>query len=102
MEDENEETKDNTCVVCKSNKSSNLDFMQLKKLNCNHVVHIKCCEKLFNPKDSNNYNKCIIDKIIIFKGLTCLNLMSKDKENANKIGNENKENKAIKSNSKKM
>ena len=77
---------DRKCMVCNGNKKSKLEMMRYKKLNCGHIIHLKCCEKIFNFKDNDYNNKCVIDKIVIFKGLLSIKIKNPE-VNKNVEGN---------------
>jgi hypothetical protein len=74
------------CIICNGNKKSKLDIMKYKKLTCGHILHVKCCEKVFSLKETENYNKCALDKSFIFKGLLSVKLKNAE---AKKTGVDN-------------
>lgn len=81
------------CAVCKGkarleygrHNAVTIDLLMLKYIkNCKHVVHLKCCEKLFKILSYENrnkiikvpkfFNKCRHDNLPIFKGLQSIDL----------------------------
>ena len=90
------------CAICKSpskldygrHNAKTLEFLMLKYLpNCEHIIHVKCCEKAFrliSYEKRNKYlivsqyfNKCRHDNILIFPGLSSINLIyEKDKKSS--------------------
>ena len=88
------------CAICKSpsklnygrNNAKTLEFLMLKYLpNCQHIMHVKCCEKAFRLISyekrnkilvvSQYFNKCRHDNTLIFPGLSSINLVyEKDKK----------------------
>ena len=88
------------CAICKSPSkldygrynAKTLEFLMLKYLpNCQHIMHVKCCEKAFrliSYEKRNKYlvvsqyfNKCRHDNSPIFPGLLSINLIyEKDKK----------------------
>ena len=101
------------CAICKSpskldygrHNAKTLEFLMLKYLpNCQHIIHVKCCEKAFRLISyekrnkflivSQNFNKCRHDNSFIFPGLSSINIIyEKDKKPStgnNSIRNNNK------------
>ena len=101
------------CAICKSpskldygrHNAKTLEFLMLKYLpNCQHILHVKCCEKAFKLISyekrnkflvvSQYFNKCRHDNTLIFPGLASINLIyEKDKKPStgnNNIRNSNK------------
>ena len=101
------------CAICKSpskldygrHNAKTLEFLMLKYLpNCQHILHVKCCEKAFKLISyekrnkflvvSQYFNKCRHDNTLIFPGLASINLIyEKDKKPStgnNSIRNSNK------------
>ena len=88
------------CAICKTpskldygrHNAKTLEFLMLKYLpNCQHILHVKCCEKAFRiisyeKKNkflivSQYFNKCRHDNKPIFPGLLSINLIyEKDKK----------------------
>ena len=88
------------CAICKTpskldygrHNAKTLEFLMLKYLpNCQHILHVKCCEKTFRiisyeKKNkflivSQYFNKCRHDNRPIFPGLVSINLIyEKDKK----------------------
>ena len=101
------------CAICKSpskldygrHNAKTLEFLMLKYLpSCQHIIHVKCCEKAFRLISyekrnkflvvSQNFNKCRHDNINIFPGLSSINLIyerdRKPSTGINNIRNNNK------------
>ena len=90
------------CAICKSpskldygrHNAKTLEFLMLKYLpNCQHIIHVKCCEKAFRLISyekrnkflvvSQYFNKCRHDSTPIFPGLLSINIIfEKDKKPA--------------------
>ena len=88
------------CAICKTpskldygrNNAKTLEFLMLKYLpNCQHILHVKCCEKAFRiiTYQKHNkflivpqfFNKCRHDNTPIFPGLLSINIIyEKDKK----------------------
>ena len=88
------------CAICKVPSkldygrfnAKTLEFLMLKYLpNCQHVMHVKCCEKAFRLISyqkhnkflvvSQHFNKCRHDNTPIFPGLLSINIIyEKDKK----------------------
>ena len=88
------------CAICKvpskldygRHNAKTLEFLMLKYLpNCQHIIHVKCCEKAFKIISyekrnkflivSQYFNKCRHDNKVIFPGLTSINIIyEKDKK----------------------
>jgi hypothetical protein len=88
------------CAICKSPSkldygrynAKTLEFLMLKYLpNCQHIMHVKCCEKAFRLISyekrnkflvvSQYFNKCRHDNSPIFPGLLSINITyEKDKK----------------------
>jgi hypothetical protein len=100
------------CAVCKApskldygrHNAKTLEFLMLKYLpNCQHIMHVKCCEKAFKIISyekrnkflivSQYFNKCRHDNKAIFPGLMSINIIfEKDKKpstgnNNNRVSN---------------
>ena len=100
------------CAICKAPSkldygrynAKTLEFLMLKYLpNCQHIMHVKCCEKAFKIISyekrnkflivSQYFNKCRHDNKVIFPGLMSINIIfEKDKKpstgnNSNRINN---------------
>ena len=101
------------CAICKSpskldygrHNAKTLEFLMLKYLpSCQHIIHVKCCEKAFRLISyekrnkflvvSQYFNKCRHDNTPIFPGLLSINLIyEKDKKPStvnNSVRNNNK------------
>ena len=82
------------CAICKSpskldygrHNAKTLEFLMLKYLpNCQHIIHVKCCEKAFKLISyekrhkilivSKNFNKCRHDNSFIFPGLSTIDII---------------------------
>ena len=105
------------CAICKvpskldygRYNAKTLEFLMLKYLsNCQHIIHVKCCEKAFKMISyekknkflivSQYFNRCRHDNKIIYPGLMSINLIfEKDKKpstgNNNNRGNNKSSNK---------
>ena len=87
------------CAICKSptkldygkHNAKTMEFLMLKYIkNCKHVVHVKCCQKLFKVvgyennnktlKVTKSFNKCRHDNKCVFPGLNSVDFIyEKDK-----------------------
>lgn len=84
---------DKRCIVCMSDRASQLQLLKLKSLvMCKHVIHFKCSESLFkthlekhNYLVEENFNLCKLDKIPIFPGLISLKFKIKQEDSDEKI-----------------
>ena len=103
------------CAICKSPSkldygrynAKTLEFLMLKYLpNCQHIIHVKCCEKAFkliSYEKRNKYlivsqyfNKCRHDNKPIFPGLLSINLIyEKDKKPSTGNTNNRSNNKSL-------
>jgi len=97
------------CIICNSKHKSSLPNLAFKLLDCGHVVHMKCSEKLFKINEQSNtvgenFNICTLDQKVIFPGLTSLKFKVKVHEEGNNnnqnnnISNEEKKAKAMSNN----
>jgi hypothetical protein len=80
----------NKCVNCNSAQSSKLYLYIMKSLPCNHNIHVKCSEIIFEIKEkgnqmivSSNFNFCSSCNKFIYIGLESIGLIKniKDKDN---------------------
>ena len=93
------------CAICKSpskldygrHNAKTLEFLMLKYLpSCQHIIHVKCCEKAFRLISyqkhnkflvvSQFFNKCRHDNTPIFPGLLSINIIY-DKDKKSSTGN---------------
>ena len=103
------------CAICKvpskldygRHNAKTLEFLMLKYLpNCQHIIHVKCCEKAFKIISyekrnkflivSQYFNKCRHDNKPIFPGLMSINIIyEKDKKPSTGNNNHRVNNKSV-------
>ena len=94
------------CAICKSPSkldyckynSKTLEFLMLKYLPCcQHIIHVKCCEKAFRLISyekrnkflvvSQYFNKCRHDNSTLFPGLSSINLIYEKERKPSTVNN---------------